>query len=102
MRPNSPIYDLDNRTDATSARWQAIQNPEECLPCQMSDSEGPQAPGETSSQGSHSGKQLCRNRPVDRGEEQAEDEAAKANSILDYIRKSAGQETKSFSSTNDA
>lgn len=46
IRPNSSIYDLDNRTEGTSARWQAIQNPEECLTCQMSDSEGLQTSGE--------------------------------------------------------
>lgn len=45
---NSSIYHLGNRTDVTSARWQAMQNPEECL---MSDSEKPQASGGRTCQG---------------------------------------------------
>ncbi|KAJ7419020.1 hypothetical protein WISP_56208 [Willisornis vidua] len=42
IMPNTSTWDLDNRTKCNLARWQDIQNPEECLIYEISDSEGPQ------------------------------------------------------------
>lgn len=76
IRPNSSIYHLGNRTDGTSARWQARQNPD------VSDEwfRGASGIWRNNLSGPHrvqSGKQLGRKWPVDHGEEQAEHEPAR-------------------------